>query len=153
MILAADFPDHREAHVILDHISDMCRPYDADVSLKDPELETLQPQNGHDHERFFLTIEGNEKPGIMRQFTGRLSGEEIDITDLFATQREEGSSFIIAMELAVPTSADTDRLSASLSELAETLDVAITFRQETDFEAANDPRPVRSAASIQTIPR
>ncbi len=153
LILAADFPEHRDRQVIFDHIQDICRSFGVEVSLKDPTQETLQPENGHEFERYFLTIEGNDEPGVLRQVTTRLASDEIDITDLFATHHEEASSFIVAMELAVPTNVDIARFSAGLSELGKSLDASVTLRHENDFEAANDPRPVRSAAAVQSIPR
>lgn len=153
MIVAADFPETRDRQVILDHIHDICRPYGVEVGLRDPTQETLQPENGREFERYFLTIEGDDKPGILRQITTRLAAAEIDITDLFANHREESGSFIVAMELAVPTNVDIPQLNADLSDLSKSLEVTCNLRHESDFESANDPRPVRSATSVQSIPR
>ena len=41
IILAADFPDHRQAEVIVEHLRDACRQFGVEVILKDPDQEPL----------------------------------------------------------------------------------------------------------------
>ncbi len=38
IILAADFPDHRDPQIIVEHIRGVCQPFGVEVSLKDPTL-------------------------------------------------------------------------------------------------------------------
>src|SRR5690242_13580184 len=41
IILAADFPEHRDPQVIVSHVEGVCRPFGVEVILKDPAGETV----------------------------------------------------------------------------------------------------------------
>ena len=92
--------------MIIDHIRGVCRPFGVEVSLKDPKLETLQESPSDGIEKYFLTAEGEDKPGMIRQISARLAQEEIDITDVFARRADNGKTFVMVMELAVPGGVD-----------------------------------------------
>src|SRR3954449_5798107 len=85
IIMAAEFPDHRDPNVIVEHIRGVCRPFGVEVSLKDPSLETEHNSATADGaDKYYLTAEGEDKPGMIRQISARLAQEGIDITDVFA---------------------------------------------------------------------
>ena len=146
IILAAEFPDERGPRVIVEHIRDVCRPFGVDVNLKDPALEELQADSAEGNERHFLTVEGRDKRGIMRQLSARLAEDEIDITDLYAIHRDSDGSFVMVMELAVPMGVDSLALQSDLENLGQSTGLSATLQHENIFSATNDPRPVRVAA-------
>ena len=149
IILAAEFPEHRQPQVIVDHIRDVCRPYGVEVNLKDPAQEQLQEPISGGVEKYFLTITGEDKPGIIRQITARLAQEGIDITDLYAVRSDQDRSFIMIMELAVPLGVEAMALQAELEELGRNVGLAPMLQHENIFIATNDPRPVRIAIQQQ----
>jgi glycine cleavage system transcriptional repressor len=142
IILAAEFPPHRESRVIVEHIRDVCRPFGVEVNLKDPEQETLQPDREPGGDKFFLTITGEDRPGIVRQITARLAQEGIDITDLYA-RRHDDRSFVMVMELAVPGGVDPLGLQSELEAIGSAVGLSAALQHENIFAATNDPRPVR----------
>jgi glycine cleavage system transcriptional repressor len=144
IILAAEFPEHREPRVIVEHIRDICRPFGVEVNLKDPSQETLQPDREAGGDKFFLTITGEDKPGIVRQLTARLAQEGIDITDLYA-RRNDDRSFVMVMELAAPRGVDPLALQDELETIGSSVGLSATLQHENIFAATNDPRPVRIA--------
>jgi len=148
IILAAEFPDHRDPQVIIDHMRDIGRPYGLQVSLKDPDGEELQDDKPDGTERCFLTVTGHDEPGVIRQISGRLSTEGIDITDLYALRKENDRSFVMVLELAVPPGVDALSLQDDLEQLGSEVGLSASMQHENIFLATNDPRPVRMPQQI-----
>ncbi|MCA9039062.1 MAG: hypothetical protein KDA65_01805 [Planctomycetaceae bacterium] len=142
IILDAEFPEHRKPEVIVAHLKDFCRPYGVEVDLKDPEQEILQEMSEDDVERFFLTVTGNDEPGLIRQISARISQEGIDISDLYA-KRQPDLSFVMVMELSVPYGIDVLQLKNDLESLCLKEGLIVTLQHENIFAATNDPRPIR----------
>jgi len=143
IILAAEFPAHRDPQVIVDHIRDICRPYGVEVCLKDPLAETLQDDPESDTERYFVTVTGHDEPGMIRQISARMAQDGIDITDLYALRNDADRTFVMVMEVAVPPGADALSLQRELEDLSSSSGLSVTLQHENIFEATNDPRPVR----------
>ena len=152
IILAADFPDHRDPEVIVSHLEGVCRPFGVQVILKDPSSETLQNPAPEGIDKYFLTLTGHDTPGIVAQISGRLARERIDITDLYGVRREGQASFVMILELAIPVGVDAMSLRADLEKLGTPIGLSATLQHENIFAATNDPRPVRIAAVKQFPP-
>ena len=88
-ILAAEFPDRLAPQAIVEHIKSACSVYGIEVSLKDPDRETLAPPATGPIERYFLTLTGHDKPGVVRQISARLAQDGIDITDMYARRQAD----------------------------------------------------------------
>ena len=145
IILAARFPEHREQQVIVDHIRDVCRPYGIEVCLKDPEQETLMDEPESPTEKYFLTVTGQDQPGIMRQISSRLAQDEIDITDLYAVSGNAEHSFVMVMELSVSADVDTLSLQTELEKLGKSIGMSAVLKHESIFAATNEPHPLRAS--------
>jgi glycine cleavage system transcriptional repressor len=149
IIMAAEFPEGSDRAVIVDHIRGVCRPFGVEVSLKDPDTELLQDLPPEGVERYFLTAEGQDKPGMVRQISARLAQEGIDITDVFARRADEGQTFVMVMELAVPPGVDALALQRELEQLGSAVGLIASLQHEDIFSATNDPRPVRVAQRLR----
>ncbi len=143
IILAAEFSDERKPQVIVDHIRGICRPFGVEVNLKVPADERLQEEYPAGTEKYFVTVTGTDKPGVLREISSRLARDGIDIIDLYAQRREGEQTFVIIMELAVPPSAEASTLQRELDELGKSLGLTATLQHENIFAATHDPRPVR----------
>ena len=139
IIMSAEFPENRDPSVIVDHIRGVCRPFGVEVNLKDPAEETLQDP----------PAEGQDKPGMVRQISARLAQEGIDITDVFARRADEGQTFVMVMELAVPKGVDALALQRELEQLGSAVGLSAALQHEDIFTATNDPRPVRIAQRLR----
>ncbi len=117
MIIAADFPEARTADVILDHIRAVCSPYNMEVSLKEPAQERLPDDPEAGVMKFFLTIQGENQPGIIRLVSGRLAHDRIDIVNLEAIRLDGASRFLFSMEIAAPPQTNLDHLQTELASL------------------------------------
>ena len=150
IILAAEFPADREPQLIKDHLRDVCKPFGVEVCLKDPELEAPRDQPPEGLEKYFLTVTGSDKPGIIREISARLAREGIDITDLYAVRNESDRSFVMVMELAVPQGVDALELQTDLEHIGTTVGLSAALQHENIFAATNDPRPVKVALRLAT---
>ena len=148
IILAAEFPVGREPQVIVDHLRDVCKPFGVEVCLKDPALEGPCESPPGDLEKYFLTVTGSDKPGIIREISARLAREGIDITDLYAVRNEGDRSFVMVMELAVPQGVDALALQTDLERIGSTDGLSAALQHENIFAATNDPRPVKVALRL-----
>jgi len=146
MVLVANFPERFKSQVIIDHISGVARPFDAVVSVRlpdhDDELDKRPPPPT---ERFFLTLNGDDTPGLIRQVTSRLAAESIEITDLYATREAVGGPVMMIFELAVPDQADLAPLRGELESLGNPEGLTVELQHESLFTAKNVPHPVRLA--------
>ena len=149
IIMSAEFPENRDPSVIVDHIRGVCRPFGVEVNLKDPAEETLQDPPAEGSEKYYLTAEGQDKPGMVRQISARLAQEGIDITDVFARRADEGQTFVMVMELAVPKGVDALALQRELEQLGSAVGLSAALQHEDIFTATNDPRPVRIAQRLR----
>ena len=141
MIIVADFPDARTSDVVLDHIRAVCGPYAVEVSLKEPAQERLPDDPEAGTEQFFLTIIGENQPGIIRLVSGRLAHDQIDIVNLEATRIDEGNQFLFNMEIATPPGTNIDQLQADLAALGNP-PFEISLRPFADLQA--ECRPIRA---------
>lgn len=138
IIIAADFPEHRDPEVIKGHLEGVCRPFGVEVILKDPAQEPLQELPSEGVERYFLTLTGHDTPGVVAQISARLARERIDITDLHGMRRAGDHSFVLILELAVPVGVNAEVLRTELEQLGRPIGLCATLEHEADFRSTND---------------
>jgi glycine cleavage system transcriptional repressor len=142
IILTADFPEHREPGVVVDHLRDIGRPYGLEVVLKDPAKEQFQTAAGEETATYYLTLSGENEPGMMRRIAARLAQENIDISHLYAVC--EDGAFKMLLELEVPASADLDALRTALESLHDTAPTSVKLQTAGEFQIAGSARPLRA---------
>ncbi|NOX56790.1 MAG: ACT domain-containing protein [Planctomycetes bacterium] len=143
IILAADFPENREPQVILDHLRDACRPFGGEVCLKDPDAEELREDREGDYRTYYLTVEGKDRPGVMRRISSRLAERQIDIVDLYGLRDDDSQTFHAAMGLAVPAAVEIAPLQKDLKQLGDSLGLAIRLYNEQEALSLQEPRLLR----------
>jgi len=129
IILAADFPEHRDPQVIVSHVEGVCRPFGVQVILKDPAAETVDEAPTGKSNRFVLNLTGRDAPGIVARISGCLAREGIDITDLRGVRNDDGKSFSLVLNLAVPTHVDAASLQTELAQLGTSLGLSANLRR------------------------
>ena len=142
IILTAEFPEHREPGVVVDHLRDIGRPYGLEVVLKDPSQEQFQPAVAEATTTYYLTLSGENQPGLMRRIAARLAQENIDISHLYAVCDDGAYKMII--QLAVPPDADLNALRTSLESLHEAGPTAVQLHTAEEFQIAGSARPLRA---------
>ncbi|MCL4111990.1 UNVERIFIED_CONTAM: hypothetical protein GTU68_062421 [Idotea baltica] len=117
MIFAAEFPEHREPNVILDHLRDVCRPFGIEVGLKDPQEEVLGEQQTANTNRVIVRLEGRNAAGLLHQIGKTISVAGGDIVNLRAAISEDRETFTASLHLDV--SDETTYLMERLTELGD----------------------------------
>ncbi len=98
-------------------------------------------------QRFFLSLQGFDSPGLIRQVTSKLAAESIEITDLYAVREGVGQPVMMVFELAVPDEADLSPLRGELEALGDPEELTAELQHESVF-SANHLRPVRVAKAL-----
>ena len=117
MILSADFPAHRDAEVIVDHLRGMCERFDIKITLNEPNQLDLTPGPESETTRLRLTLAGRDQPGLLGRIAVRIARDGIDIIEMHAGRNDDGNSFEIKMELELPVAGDVSALTADLEEI------------------------------------
>ena len=144
MILAAEFPEEREPDVIVDHIRAVCRPFGADVALKNPaeEMPYEIDDDPTPRQRYVLTASGQDRPGVMRFIAHRLAQDDIILMDLQGMRRESDHTFLTSMELAVPPGVDALKLRNDLDNEFRPDGIMIALQHRRVLAALAHPEPV-----------
>ncbi len=144
VIMAADFPEDQDPEVIVDHIRAVCRPFGAEVTLRDPSEEMgfdgeTEPTP---KERYVLTLSGPDRPGVLRFLAHRLALDGIDLVDLQGRQQESTQTFLAAMELSVPPGTDALHLCEELRQEFQSDGITVTMQHRRIIAALAHPEPV-----------
>jgi len=144
MIVAAEFPEHRDPDVIADHIRAVCRPFGAEVALKDPSLEPiLEPTDDvGQKQRYVLTVAGRDRPGILRFIAHRLAQDDIDLVDLQGMRNSIDHSFVTSMELSVPQGVDSLQLRDELDKEFHSAEITVALQHRRVLAALAHPEPM-----------
>jgi len=144
MIVAAEFPEERDREVIVDHIRAVCRPFGAEVALKDPSDEAAfeLDEEPMPRQRYVLTAAGRDRPGVLRFIAHRLAQEDIVLMDLQGMRRESDRTFLTSMELAVPPGVDALKLRTELDHEFRRDGITIALQHRRVLAALAHPEPM-----------
>ena len=144
MMMAAEFPDGQDPEVIVDHIRAVCRPFGAEVTLRDPSVEMGFDGESEPtpKESYVLTIAGPDRPGVLRFLAHRLALDGIDLVDLQGRLEEKDQTFLAAMELSVPPGTDALQLCEELKHEFESDGITVTMQHRRIIAALAHPEPV-----------
>ena len=117
MIFSADFPDTMDESVIRDHLQDACRPFDIEISLRDPSAHLpVYSAATAGTKPYRLRLGGKNEPGALRKLSQVMSLHSVDITGMHAVRTGEGAGFEMVLRLAVPLKCGVDGLLYDLNE-------------------------------------
>lgn len=145
MIVAAEFPEERDRDVIVDHIRAVCRPFGAEVALKDPADESSLESYDEEpipRQRYMLTAAGRDRPGVLRFIAHRLAQDDIVLMDLQGMRRESDRTFLTSMELAVPPGVDALKLRNDLDNEFRRDGINIALQHRRVLAALAHPEPM-----------
>ncbi len=139
MIAFVEFPEHRKPDVVVDHIRGVCRPYQIEVSLQELAPLTLEPTEAVALEEkpthYTLFASGDDEAGILRTVAVRLSQENVDVRNVYSRSNDKGQSFVMELQVAVPSSVDFPLLCKEIEELCEFGNLSIELELSRDRES------------------
>jgi len=133
MIFSTEFPDTMDPSVVRDHLQDACRPFDIELSIRDPSSQLpIYNAATANTKQFRLRIGGRNQPGALLRLSQVMSLKGIDITGMHALRTEEGRAFEMVLKLAVPQD-------CTVESLLEDLHIAGTeFGLTADLRASGE---------------
>jgi len=79
-----------------------------------------------------ITIYGADQPGIVFRVTALLGEHNINICDLESSRSDEEQTYILVLDVARPSTIDTETLQSLFEPLREELDVSIQVNELPD---------------------
>lgn len=125
MMFVVGLPEATDASQVQGRIAAAADPLGVTVSVRDVEAGAVdRPVPTH-----VLVVYGADHPGIVAGLARVLADREVNISDL-SCRLVEGDRPVYTMtaEIAVPESAEADKLEAELTGISEQLGVDVTFR-------------------------
>jgi len=129
MIAAVEFPDHRRTDVVIDHIRDVCRPFQVEVSLLEIDPETLAEidatREATKMQAYILFARGRDEAGLLRTIAHELSQHGIDVRNLYSRRHDDDTGFGMEMQLAIPEHVDIDQVCKNIEQQCELAELFI----------------------------
>lgn len=123
--LAADFPEHRDPQVIVDHVRDMGHSFGLEVVLRDCVGRDDDSQSASRCETYWFSLTGRNQPGVLRRIATHLSQQGIDVVNLHGTRECAGNEFALRMELSMPSEIDPSTLARQLEHLDRSFGLSV----------------------------
>jgi len=137
MTLVAQFPKHRTEDVIRDHLLDVGRPYELELIIR--AAESSADSRSRHGSQYFLTLTGQDAPGVVRTLCTMLAQELAEIERMYAVPDVPGT-FSMVMILHVPDSVDMISLNSDLEMFAALNGLTISLEHEKNYDAADLPK-------------
>lgn len=101
------------------------------------ESETQEPI---DSERFTLTMQGKDQPGIIARTSAHLADRGINLDDYYAYV-QDGVLLMLA-QVSVPAGVDVDEVQRGLQQMGLDFGLVVHLQHDNIFRATGDIRPV-----------
>lgn len=91
-------------------------------------------------EKFVLSVQGENHPGIIARVTTYLAEQEINIDDFYAYIID--GRFVMLLHVAVPTDTDVENVQAGLGQLGQQFGITVHLQHENIFRATSEVSPI-----------
>jgi len=138
LIISVTMPDDRtemeirqavERHGSVGELAVDVRPYS-----QPPQTEELET------ERFTLSMQGTDQPGIISRTTTYLAEKGINVDDFYACVHE--GILLMLTQVSIPTDVDVEEVQSELERLGKKFDLVVHLQHENIFKATSEVRPV-----------
>lgn len=117
MIFSARFPESLSHEIIAEHLLDVGRPFEIDVTIKNG-LESFQHSEPPLQTIHALRVGGENRPGLLRTLSTTMAKQEVDILGMRAVQTVDGG-FEMYIKVSVDPEGGIDRLLAKLIKVGQ----------------------------------
>ena len=141
VILTASFSRPCDAETIRSAILKNFAPDEASVVVR-PYERAGEAEPTVRGERYILTLNGNDRPGILKTVTSFLAEKGVNIEDWFV---EFHAGHVVHVgEITLPAQLDIRQLQTELKRTASALGLESVLQHENIFRATNDIGPIRA---------
>ncbi|MGH9301994.1 MAG: glycine cleavage system protein R [Acidimicrobiales bacterium] len=130
MMLAVNAPTGINAADLEARLTDVAGNLDLTVSVREMETSAASGTDGPDA-LWTVSVHGVDHPGIVAGLTGYLAEEQVNILDLRTRLIGDPGApvYVMALDVALPSTVTPDRLESGLRALAESMGVACRIHQ------------------------
>lgn len=122
MIFSAEFSADMDPMVITDHLQDVCRSFDIDITIKDAIAERdLAATQGS--RLFRLRLGGDNQKGVLRKLSGTIAMNRTDIAGMHAVRTKNGEGFEMFMKISAPKDFDIYLLVGELNKVGQSFNI------------------------------
>ena len=138
LIISAQMPDERAQLEIRQAVERSGAVGELEVSVRPWEN---QPQAAAARvERFVLSMQGKDQPGIISRATTSLAERGINVDDFYAYVHE--GTLLMLAQVSIPVGVDVEEAQEGLEQVGRDFGLVVHFQHENIFRATSDVRPV-----------
>lgn len=138
LIISAELPDQRTQEEIRQAVERGGAVGEFQVSLR-PFAQAESPQ-AQSFERFTLSMQGKDQPGIIARTTSYLAEQSINVDDFYAYVHDD--TLLMLAQVSIPCGVDVAEVQAGLHQVGGEFGLTVHLQHEDIFRATSDVRPV-----------
>jgi glycine cleavage system transcriptional repressor len=138
LIISVQVPDQRTDADIREAVE--ARGSAGELQVSVAPFQVSPPMAGAATERFTLSMQGKDQPGIIARTTSYLAERGINVDD-FYSYVHDGILLMLA-QVSIPTGMDIERVQADLREVGREFALVVHLQHEDIFRATSDVGPV-----------
>lgn len=138
LIISVAVPDERTQLEIRQAVERNGSIGEFEVNVR-PYVETPAPV-GTESQRFTLSMQGSDQPGIIARTTTYLAERNINVDD-FDSYVHDGRLLMLA-QVSIPTGTDLDEVQCGLEQVGKEFNLVVHLQHENIFRATSDVRTV-----------
>ncbi len=135
ILLIVDFPNKIEAQAVSDAVAKGGRSLGLKVSVMPYKKPARVRDDGIDI--FFMTVEGDDRKGLVFDVTDSLAAHGINISDLYCATAAKGK-FLLIGEIEAPSSADIAQVQIDIESIGDGEPLSVRIQHEDFFYATNN---------------
>lgn len=139
LIVSVHMPDDRTQLEIRQAVERTGDVGEFEVNVRPFEESPASPES-RPSERFTLTLQGNDHPGIIARVTTLLADKGINIDDFYAYVKD--NRFVMLAQILIPSDMDTESVRNALEEIGGEYSTLVHLQHENIFKATSEISPV-----------
>lgn len=140
ILLCARFPERASSATVRTAIEAEGALLGLSVTVRDTADDTQSAPSSRS-DRYVLTVQGADRPGIIAQVTTYLASQDINIEDFYA--RSERDRFMMALQIQVGSAWNADQLRLDLEAIGSEIGLRANLQHEDIFRATSEVGAVR----------
>ncbi len=146
LIISVEMPENRTASEIRESVKSKGSPGEFEVGVR-PYSEVEPPVWGT-AERFTLSMQGKDSPGIIAKTTAYLAEKGINIEDFYSYVH--GGTLLMLAQVSIPVGVDIDETRIGLERVGAEYGLIVHLQHENIFRVTSEVRSVQALEGDST---
>lgn len=148
ILLSARFPSGVTPETLKGAIEREGADFGLSVTVRDTSDDVTAPPSVGD--RYVLTVQGEDRPGLIAQITTYLASQDINIEDFYA--RVDRNRFTMVLQIQVAGAWNADQLRIDLEAIGSEIGLRANLQHEDIFRATSEVGAVRRLVTHRRRP-